>query len=342
MSGVAEFAPYTARGSRLALAPIRFAGARDGSTAVEHRRLARRAVLQRARARRSESRSTGGCGSGGSFAFGTGCAVVSFAYLQTGALQFGPTRLPVCPIGPAIVSKAAGRRGAVRRLVQPTGAQRPAWPVAVASHRRQRPASRTSGSRSTRLAMRLGRPTSPIIFDAQKLQGSLAGSGLGGTFSGGALDDRQRAAGDERHRRQLARVQGRHHHRRRADRRPTAAPKPRFYPLHSDNVHFTLADGMVRGDGTLNHPASGTKVTDVTIEHRAGERRRPRRSRRAGHHLRPESAAGGADPADRRRDRAGPGHADRPGPDRLDRRARSPRPAISRPPASIWRRRSGR
>ena len=35
------------------------------------------------------------------------------------------------------------------------------------------------------LAMRLGRPTSPIIFDAQKLQGSLAGSGLGGTFSGG-------------------------------------------------------------------------------------------------------------------------------------------------------------
>jgi translocation and assembly module TamB len=43
---------------------------------------------------------------------------------------------------------------------------------------------------------------------------------------------------------------------------------PRFYPLHSDNVHFTLAGGMVRAKGTLKHPASGIKVTDVTIEHK--------------------------------------------------------------------------
>ena len=34
MSGVAEFRPYTAGGSRLALTPIRFAGASDGSTAL--------------------------------------------------------------------------------------------------------------------------------------------------------------------------------------------------------------------------------------------------------------------------------------------------------------------
>ena len=119
--------------------------------------------------------------------------------------------------------------------------------------------------------MRLGRPTSPIIFDAQKLQGSLAGSGLGGTFSGGrstignvplAMSDiggRWRAyKGD-------LTVDG-------ALTVSDRAPEPRFYPLHSDNVHFALADGMVRAKGTLKHPASGTKVTDVTIEHRAGER----------------------------------------------------------------------
>ena len=44
--------------------------------------------------------------------------------------------------------------------------------------------------------------------------------------------------------------------------------QPRFYPLRSDDIRFTLADGMIRANGTLKHPASGTKVTDVTIEHR--------------------------------------------------------------------------
>jgi hypothetical protein len=42
---------------------------------------------------------------------------------------------------------------------------------------------------------------------------------------------------------------------------------PSFYPLRSENVHFSLADGMIRTTGTLNHPASGTRVTDVTIAH---------------------------------------------------------------------------
>ena len=107
MNGVAQLAPYSASGTRLALAPIRFAGARDGSTAVstaaqldgpfpDGRVQALRIPIQ------------GRIGRGGSFAFGTGCAVVSFNYLQTGALQLGQTRLPVCPIGQAIVSKRPG------------------------------------------------------------------------------------------------------------------------------------------------------------------------------------------------------------------------------------------
>ena len=43
--------------------------------------------------------------------------------------------------------------------------------------------------------------------------------------------------------------------------------KPRFYPLHSDDMRFSIGGGMVRAGGTLKHPASGTRVTDVTIEH---------------------------------------------------------------------------
>jgi hypothetical protein len=45
-------------------------------------------------------------------------------------------------------------------------------------------------------------------------------------------------------------------------------PNPRFYPLKSDNVRFTLAGDYVRATGALRHPATGTLVTDVNIEHR--------------------------------------------------------------------------
>ena len=43
-------------------------------------------------------------------------------------------------------------------------------------------------------------------------------------------------------------------------------PNPRFYPLKSDNVRFTLAGDYLRATGALRH--SGTLVTDVSIEHR--------------------------------------------------------------------------
>ena len=109
--------------------------------------------------------------------------MVSFAYLKTGALQLGPTRLPVCPIGPAIVSKAPGgpaRLGA--RFSRPAlNGRLGKSPLHLAAA-----SGRIEGKRFAlnALALRLGRPTSPIIFDAQRLQGSFAGSGLGGTFSG--------------------------------------------------------------------------------------------------------------------------------------------------------------
>jgi hypothetical protein len=44
-------------------------------------------------------------------------------------------------------------------------------------------------------------------------------------------------------------------------------PNPRFYPLRSDDVRFTLAGNMIRATGDLRHPATGTLVTSVSIEH---------------------------------------------------------------------------
>ena len=66
-------------------------------------------------------------------------------------------------------------------------------------------------------------------------------------------------------------------------------------------------------------------------------------ARRARHDIRTGPPARRTDPADRRRDRTGQRHHQRAGPDRLERRAaRSPRPAISRPPTWTSRRRSAR
>ena len=264
ISGLAQFVPYTAGRSRLALTPIRFTGARDGSTSLSTVALLD-GPFSSGRVQALRIPITGRLGSGGGFAFGTRCAVVSFAYLKTGALQFGPTRLPLCPLGPAMVSKAAGgatRIGALfnHPVLEGRLGQSPIH-LAAAS-------GRVEGQQFAfnALAMRLGRPTAPIIFDAQKLQGSLAGSGLGGTFSGGrstignvplALSD---IAGRWRAYRGDITVDG-------GLTVSDRAPVPRFYPLHSSTVHFTLANGMVRAKATLNHPASGTKVTDVTIEH---------------------------------------------------------------------------
>ena len=264
ISGLAQFEPYTAGGSRLALASIRFTGARDGSTQLSTVALLD-GPFSSGRVQALRIPIAGRLGNGGSFAFGTGCAVVSFAYLKTGALQFGPTRLPVCPLGPAIVSKAAGESTRIGALFNSPvlNGRIGASPLHVTAAN-----GRIENQRFAlnALALRLGRPTSPIIFDAQKLQGSLAGSGLGGTFSGGrstignvplALSD---IAGRWRAYKGDITVDG-------ALTVSDRAPEPRFYPLHSDNVHFSLANGMVRAKGTLNHPASGTKVTDVTIEH---------------------------------------------------------------------------
>ena len=56
---------------------------------------------------------------------------------------------------------------------------------------------------------------------------------------------------------------------------------PRFYPLKSNDVHFTLGGDYVRATGALRHPASGNLVTNVYDRAPPVDRRRPCRPRRA-------------------------------------------------------------
>ena len=264
MSGVAQFAPYAAGDSRLALAPVRFAAARDGSTQISTSAVLDGPIPD-GRVRGLRVPISGRLGSGGSLAFGTSCADVSFESLRKGAFEFGATSLPVCPLGRPIVSKPAG--GEVRfaaRIRGPVLNGR----VGKSPLRLTAADSQIDGNRFalTGLGMRLGQAGSPIIFDAARFGGTLAGSGITGTFAGArstvgniplemsGIDGRWRVYQGDLSATGAMTVSDR-------------TANPRFYPMRSDDVRFSLANGAVRASGTLRHPATGTRVTDVSIRH---------------------------------------------------------------------------
>ncbi len=264
LSGVAIFAPYAAAGERLALDPIHFGRGPGGSTAVSTvaqldgafpngRVAALRLPIQ------------GHLGPDGAFAVGTGCEVVSFNYLQMNTFQIGPTRLPVCPIGPALVYKRPGAPVAwSARLNNPVLNGR----LGSSPLHLQAGSGQLVGQQFAfdRFGMRLGTATSPILFDAARLTGSLSGN-LHGNFSGASASIGKVPL-------QLSDGVGSWLYRNK-DLSVLSAltvsdkdPDPRFYPLRSNDTRFTIAGDYVRANGSLHLPANGALVTNVSIEHR--------------------------------------------------------------------------
>lgn len=263
MSGVANLAPYSAGGQRLAFSPIQFAPGPGGSTT-----LATLAQLDGSflggRVQTLRLPIAGHIGPGGGFAFGTSCEVVSFNSLQTGTLQLGPTRLPVCPVGPAIIFKRPGAP-----VVTAARLNRPVLngQLGNSPFNAQAAQGALAGDRFTfdKLAARLGKPTSPILINAARFNGTFRGF-LHGTFSGGSatigkvpllLSD---AVGSWLYRNKKLAVNS-------ALSVSDRNPDPRFYPLRSNNVNFRLAANSIQATGDLRHPATGTLVTSVSIEH---------------------------------------------------------------------------
>jgi hypothetical protein len=264
ISGVAQFAPYSAGGTRLAMAPIRFASARDGSTQLSTL-VQFDGAIPNGRVEALRVPISGRLGAGGSLSVGTGCIVVGFNYLRSAAFEFGPTRLPVCPLGPALFYKPAnGEAMFGARFTRPAlNGRIGKSPLRVAAAGGE---FQSKGFAFTNLALKLGQAETPIIFDAARLNGTFRGSGINGEFSNArstignipvALSDIDGSwrlyNGD------LTASGGLLASDRNSD--------PRFYPLRSDNFRFSLANNRVRAGGTLRHPRSGTAVTEVAIEH---------------------------------------------------------------------------
>ena len=264
MSGEARFAPYQVGASRLALEPIRFQASAGGAT-----NFSTAATLDGpfpdGRVQALHLPLNGRLGPGGSFAVGSGCLVASWRFFQYSDLQLGPTRLPVCPIGPAIVTQRPGgdlRVAASLRNPRLNGrlGNSPLSLQASSGRIVDREFSFAD------LSARLGKQSSPVALDAARLQGTFSGSGISGTFADGRSTIGEvpllisQADGRWRFYDGDLSVNG-------ALTVTDRAPEPRFYELRSNDFQLTLKGDDIRAGGTLVRPPSNTRITDVTIRH---------------------------------------------------------------------------
>lgn len=264
MSGLATIAPYRVGNSRLAMAPVRFAAARDGSTQIQTVAMMDGPVPGGfVRGLRVPIDAAFGGPRG--FAFGRRCIQASFADFRMGSVDLNPARVPVCPIGPAIAYQ--GRGGGLQvgaNLNRPNFTGRMGnspFNIAAASARLL-----TERFQLAQLTARIGRAEAPTLIEASRLEGNYAGNG---TFGGGTAilgniplrlteAEGKWAMGDGG-----VKVSGGMLLSSRTD-------PPTFYPLRSDDFQFTLADDRITATGALKHPDSGTKITDVNIVHNLG------------------------------------------------------------------------
>ena len=265
MSGTALIAPYAAGGSRIAFAPLRFNPRPDGWT-----QLSTIVVLDGpfggGRVTGLRIPIDGRFGAGGALVFGQGCIEARFATLQIGALRLGNTRLPLCPTGSAILVRRLGsplQFGVATRDIALRG-RLGAAPFALNAAR-----ARMLGEREFEtggLRLRLGDPDAPVLINATALRGTFSGSGISGTFAGAEgkvgrvpinFSD---ASGRWRFYESDLTING-------GLTVADANTPAKFYPLRSDNMQFRLADGRIRATGSLKHPASGTRIAEVGIDH---------------------------------------------------------------------------
>ena len=117
-------------------------------------------------------------GPAGGFAFGRGCIEARFQSLRAGALRLGATRLPICarPARRSSTSAPTARCGSAPRPsnLRLAGALGHSPFRLNAANARMTDSDRFA---STRMAMQLGKPTSPVRIDAATLTGRFAGGG---------------------------------------------------------------------------------------------------------------------------------------------------------------------
>ena len=266
LEGVARIGAMQAGGARLALGEIEFTAAPDGRTRFE--------TVAELDGPVGAGRVTGlmlplrGRFGRGGLAIGETCVNAAFRGFEIEGLRIGPSRLPLCPTGPALLWQPPGgalQAGAELRAPRFAG-RLGGSPIALAADRFR---VGLDGFTAATVAVRLGPAATANRLDLASLDGRFTSAGAAGTFAGasGKLaavplvmseggGTWQVAAGD-------VLVEGR------LQVADEQAPS-RFHPLVTDDFRLTLANNRIHATGGLNHPQSGTRVAQATIDHHLG------------------------------------------------------------------------
>ena len=267
IDGTGRIDSYAAGGERLAFGPIRFRAVPGGAT-----RLDTVATL--------DGPFDGGRVAGlvlpivarldglGGFLLGERCTPMRFQALAVGSLRLGPTGLPLCPTGRALLWKTPGGAVAGGFLVaSPRFAGRIGDSPAVLTARQLRVGMTGPSFAAAGVSARLGVAGNVNRLDMASLSGRAGGKGLSGTYSGlsaalakvplllsGGAGSWSLAQG---HLRSGGAVTV-------ADAR---APE-RFHPLLARDFAFDLAGNRVTAGAWLFEPQTGTRVARTDLVHR--------------------------------------------------------------------------
>jgi translocation and assembly module TamB len=248
MTGIGNFQPYTVNGTRLTLSTLRFNAEPSGAT-----RFSTVANLTGGfpggQVRNLNLPIDGRVGADGGILVGRECMVVSFDFLRFEELQLGRTRLPICPIGPAIIAQSPG--GDLRvggRIASPAIEGR------IGSSRMRLNASSIlatqTGFSGSDVALRIGGQRAPVILNAGTLRGNFAAGGLRGTLTNAdaVIADIPIGMRDIDGTWQFA------NGRLAIDGSMLAYDREdpsRFYPLRSSDTRFVMDDGRITATGSL-------------------------------------------------------------------------------------------
>lgn len=264
IEGQGRIAPMAARGARLDLGAIRFSAAPDGTTRI---RTVARATgpFQGGWVEGLTVPVVGRVGDG--FAFGEECVTASFDSFRYEALRIGPTRLSLCPAGPAMVfsTPAGSVRGGFAVAEPRIAGTLGGTPLRLAADRLRFGLARTDFTIDG-LQAAIGAEPSATLIEVGTLTGAFGADGAGGEFAGltgripnvplvfGEGGGEWRFAGGELD------LSG---HLAVAD----AQDPSRFHPLESDDFRFTLSGNRIQAGGWLHDPETGIRITEASVRH---------------------------------------------------------------------------
>ena len=264
--GEARVSAMRAGNARLALAPIRFTAAPGGATRIESVATID-GPIEDGRVEGLVLPLTGRIDGRGGFVVGEKCVRARFALFRIAGLTLRNGALPLCPRGRAMIWKEPGGevQGGFRispvRLFGRLGGS----PISLAAGQVTLGLERMRLSASD-LEVRLGPEGAAHRLEVERLEGDLAGSGVGGTYAGlsGKLSAvpllLSEGAGAWRVRDGDVFLDGRL---RVADE----MEPPRFYPLVSDDFRLSLIDNRIEAGGWLDDPETGTRILRAEIDH---------------------------------------------------------------------------